>query len=60
MPRMSPSPLTARGGAPSFARASQIVAAVVMLLDTLPEPSVAGVDRVYRQLGEILAILTRQ
>jgi hypothetical protein len=32
---------------PAFTRASQNMAAVAMLLDTLPAPSVNGVDKLY-------------
>jgi hypothetical protein len=39
------------GQHPSFTRASQNVAAVMTLLDTLPTPSVDGVDRLYLELG---------
>jgi hypothetical protein len=48
------------GQPPTFVRASQNVAAVAALLDTLPPPSTDVVDRLYRQLGEILAIAAAQ
>jgi hypothetical protein len=38
---------------PTFASASQNVAAAVALLDTLPAPSTDGVDKVYQQLKDI-------
>jgi hypothetical protein len=45
-----------RGQCPAFARASQNMTAVTTLLSALPPPSVDRVDRLYRQLEEILAI----
>jgi hypothetical protein len=45
-----------RGAALAFARASQNLATMAMLLDTLPTPSVDGVDRLYHHMGEILTI----
>jgi hypothetical protein len=39
---------------PAFARASQNVAAVVVLLDALPAPSANRVGEVYRWLKSIL------
>jgi hypothetical protein len=39
---------------PSFAKASQNVAATVALLDTLPAPSTARVGEVYQWLKNIL------
>jgi hypothetical protein len=45
---------------PTFARASQNVAAVVALLDTLPTSSTDGVDKVYRRLKDILDVATTQ
>jgi hypothetical protein len=47
-PREGPLPLATRGEHPTFARASKNVAAVAMFLETLPTPSVDGVDRLYR------------
>jgi hypothetical protein len=44
----------------TFARAGQNVAATAMLLDMLPPASTDEVDRLYHQLGEILAIATMQ
>jgi hypothetical protein len=41
----------------TFARASQNVVMAATLLDTLPPPSTDGMDRLYHQLGEILAII---
>jgi hypothetical protein len=43
---------------PTFARASQNVALVAALLDTLPAPSIDRVDKVYYQLKDILGIAT--
>jgi hypothetical protein len=40
--------------------ASQNMAAMVTLLDTLPTHSVDGVDKVYHQLKDILGIATTQ
>jgi hypothetical protein len=45
---------------PTIARASQNMAAVATLLDMLPAHSTNAVDKLYRQLGEILAISTAQ
>jgi hypothetical protein len=45
---------------PSFARASQNVAMVVALLDTLAMPSADRVDKVYHQLKDILDVATEQ
>jgi hypothetical protein len=45
---------------PTFARASQKVLAATMLLDTLPAPSIDGVDKVYRELRDILGVATEQ
>jgi hypothetical protein len=39
---------------PAFTRASQNMATAVTLLDTLPTPSTDEVDKVYRQLKDIL------
>jgi hypothetical protein len=44
------------GPCPAFTSASQNVTTVAVLLDTLAAPSADGVDRVYRQLREILTI----
>jgi hypothetical protein len=41
---------------PTFARASQNVAAASTPLDTLPTPSTDGVDMVYDQLKDILGV----
>jgi hypothetical protein len=49
-----------RGQRSTFAQASQSVAAAATLWDTLPPPSADGVNRLYHQLGEILAITTAQ
>jgi hypothetical protein len=38
------------GQHPTFVRASQNMAAVVVLLDTLPTPSTNRVDKVYKLL----------
>jgi hypothetical protein len=43
---------------PTFARASQNVAAVATLLDTLPAPSTNSADKVYHQLKDILGVAT--
>jgi hypothetical protein len=43
---------------PTFPRASQNVAAVAALLDTLPAPSIDGVGEVYRLLKNILDTTT--
>jgi hypothetical protein len=40
--------------------ASENVATIAMLLDTLPPPSTDRVNRLYRQLGEILIIIAAQ
>jgi hypothetical protein len=45
---------------PTFARASQNVAIAAALLDTLPVPSTDRVDKVYRQLKDILSIAVVQ
>jgi hypothetical protein len=45
---------------PTFARASQNMAAAAVLLDTLPVPSTDEVDKVYRQLKGILDIAVEQ
>jgi hypothetical protein len=45
---------------PAFSIASQNVAAVATLWDTLPAPSTDGVDKLYYWLGEILTIATAQ
>jgi hypothetical protein len=42
----------------TFARASQNVPTVVVLLDTLTVPSADGVDKVYRHLKDILGVVT--
>jgi hypothetical protein len=39
---------------------SQNVAVAATLLDTLPAPSIDGVDRVYCQLRDILGIAVEQ
>ncbi len=44
--------------APAFARASQNMAVVAALLDTLPMPSTDGVGKVYRQLRIIVGVAT--
>jgi hypothetical protein len=44
----------------AFARASQNVVAMAMLLDTLPAPSADGVDMVYLHLMDILGITADQ
>jgi hypothetical protein len=43
---------------PTFAWASQNVAVVAALLDTLPMPSTDGVGKVYRQLRIIVGVAT--
>jgi hypothetical protein len=43
---------------PAFARASQNMVMVAMLLDPLPTPSTKGVDKLYHQLKDILDITT--
>jgi hypothetical protein len=43
---------------PTFARASQNVAAAVTLLDTLPVPSMDRADKVYCQLKDIHSVTT--
>jgi hypothetical protein len=45
---------------PIFTRASLNVAAVVALFDTLPAPSTNEVDKVYRQLKDILSVTAEQ
>jgi hypothetical protein len=45
---------------PTLARASEDVTVVAMLLDTLEAPSFNGVDKVYRQLKDILDITAAQ
>jgi hypothetical protein len=45
---------------PTFTRASQNVAVAAALLDTLLVPSTDGVDKVYRQLKDILGITAVQ
>jgi hypothetical protein len=45
---------------PTFARASQNVAAVAALLDTLPTPSTNVVGKVYHQLKDINGISAAQ
>jgi hypothetical protein len=45
---------------PTFARASQNMAATVVLLDTLSVPSIDGVDRVYHLLRDILGVAAKQ
>jgi hypothetical protein len=45
---------------PTFARASQNVAMIDVLLDTLPAPTTDGVDKVYHQLKDIIDITTMQ
>jgi hypothetical protein len=45
---------------PTFTRASQNMAAVAALLDTLSAPSSDGVDKVYRQFNDILGITATQ
>jgi hypothetical protein len=45
---------------PTFTRASLNVAAVVALFDTLPAPSTNEVDKVYRQLKDILSVTAEQ
>jgi hypothetical protein len=44
---------------PSFARAIQNVAATMALLDTFSTPSTDGVDKVYRQLRDILGVAAK-
>jgi hypothetical protein len=41
---------------PTFARASQNVAAAATLLDTFLTPSTNGVNKVYRQVRDILGV----
>jgi hypothetical protein len=41
-------------------QASQNVVAAATLLDTLPMPSIDGVDKVYHQLKDILDVATTQ
>jgi uncharacterized membrane protein len=45
---------------PTFTRASQNVAAVAALLDTLLMPSADGVDKVCHQLNDILGVAAEQ
>jgi hypothetical protein len=45
---------------PTFTRASQNMAAAAALLHTLPTPSTNRVDKVYRQLKDILGIVAMQ
>jgi hypothetical protein len=45
------------GQRPAFAKASQNVAVVATLLNTLLPASAVGVDKLYQHLGEILAII---
>jgi hypothetical protein len=45
---------------PAFTRASQNMAAPIVLLDTLQAPSMDGVDKVYFQLKYILDIAAAQ
>jgi hypothetical protein len=45
---------------PTFARASQNMAATTSLLDTLPIPSTDGVGELYQQLVNILGIAATQ
>jgi hypothetical protein len=45
---------------PTFARASQNMAAVAALQDTLPASFTEGVDKVYHQLKDILGAATAQ
>jgi hypothetical protein len=53
--------ISQKGGQhPTFARSSQNVVTAAMLLDTLPAPFTDEVDRLYRHLGDILAITTTQ
>jgi hypothetical protein len=42
----------------TFARASQNVATMVVLLYTLPTPSIGGVSEVYQRLKNILSTTT--
>jgi hypothetical protein len=44
----------------TFARASQDMATMVALLDTLPMSSANGVDKVYHKLKDILNIAASQ
>jgi hypothetical protein len=44
----------------AFGRPSQNVATMATLLDTLPAPSVDGVDKVYHQMKDILSIAAAQ
>jgi hypothetical protein len=45
---------------PVLARASQNMAVAAAVLDTLPAPSIDGVDKVYHQLKDIRSITTSQ
>jgi hypothetical protein len=45
---------------PTFARASQYVAATMTLLDTLPTPFTDGADKVHHQLKDILGVAAVQ
>jgi hypothetical protein len=45
---------------PAFARVSQNMATVTVLLDTLLAPSTNRVSKVYRQLKDILGIIADQ
>jgi hypothetical protein len=50
-----------RGGQrPTLARASQNMATVTVLLDTLLAPSTDGMDKVYQQLKTILGTAATQ
>jgi hypothetical protein len=51
---------TVRGQCSTIAMASQNIATTVVLLDTLPTPSVDGVHKVYQQLRNILGTTTAQ
>jgi hypothetical protein len=48
------------GQLPTLARASQNMALAAVLLDMLPPPSADGMDMLYYQLGEILAMFAAQ
>jgi hypothetical protein len=43
-----------------LAKASQNVIVAAMLLDTLPTPSINGVNKVYHQLKDILGVTAAQ
>jgi hypothetical protein len=43
---------------PAFTRANQNVEVATVLLDTMPAPSIDGVDKVYHQLKDIHSIIT--